>query len=143
MYAHSLQTHSWLRWFLLALLLITLLKSLLGWLGKKQYTPADGKLAVFTLVLAHLQFVLGLILFFVSPLSQQGISDMGEMIKNKTLRFWTVEHTLAMFLGIVLITIGRIRSKRLRLDIAKHRTVAVFYGLGLLLILLRIPWERI
>jgi len=68
---------------------------------------------------------------------------MGATMKDKNLRFWTVEHTSTMVLGIILITIGYSKAKRLSDAVAKHKSLAIFYGIGLLLILSRIPWDRV
>lgn len=143
MYSYLLQIHSVLRWVLLVFVIITLVKAFMGWFGKKDYAANDKRVALVSLILSHIQLIFGIILFFISPITQQGLSDMGATMKDKNLRFWTVEHTSMMILGIILITIGYSRAKRLQEAVAKHKTVAIFYTIGLLLILSRIPWERI
>ena len=86
------------------------------------------------MISVHVQLVLGLVLYFISP------KVNFDQISNSLTRFYTIEHTVGMLLAIVLVTVGRSRSRRMSGDALKHRTVAIFYGIGLLLILVSIPW---
>ena len=140
MYSILLDLHSLLRYVALLLLIITVIKAFSGWLEKKQYTSLDNKLSLFTLIAMHLQLVIGLLLYFISPIVQAGISDMVVAMKNPELRFWTVEHISLMIVAIALITVGRIVSKKTTDSVIKHKKTAIFFLLGLLLILVSIPW---
>lgn len=135
-----LHTHSLLRYILLILLLITIVQSLSGWLGKKAYTPTNRKLTLFTMIFTHTQLLVGLVLYFISPTVQVGLSNMGAAMKDASLRFWTVEHIAMMLIAVVLITIGNIRSKKASSDEAKHKQVAIFFLLALIVIFMAIPW---
>ncbi|GAB4023638.1 cytochrome B [Spirosoma koreense] len=104
------------------------------WQGRSSYTDGNRKLYLFTLISIHTQFVLGLILLFISP--KVNFSQ----ISDKFYRFYSVEHTVGMLIAIALITVGYSRSKRAGSDTTKHRLVGIFYGIGLLLILASIPW---
>ncbi len=137
MYNALLHTHSGLRWIALLLLVFTAFKSLGGYLGKKTYQPLDRKLATFTTISIHTQFLIGLILFFISPNVN---FDFSVSMSDKVLRFFTVEHTIGMLLAIVLITIGGAKAKRAADDTTKHKHIAWFFLIGLLLILMMIPW---
>ncbi len=143
MYSTLLSVHSVLRWVLLVFLVITLVKAFIGWFGKQQYGANDTRLALVSLILSHIQLLLGIALFFISPIVQRGLEDMGATMKDSNLRFWTVEHTTTMIIGIILITVGRSRAKKVAEAIGKHRNIAIFYTIGLLLILSRIPWDRL
>jgi L-asparagine transporter-like permease len=61
-------------------------------------------------------------------------------MSDPVVRFWAVEHMSGMLIGIILITIGRARGKRKDTDLAKHKTFAIFYIIGLIIILAMIPW---
>lgn len=135
-----LHTHSFLRYILLILILISIVKSFSGWLGKKQYLPGDKKFALFTLISAHLQLVVGLLLYFISPNVKIGLANMGEAMKNPELRFWTVEHILMMLISIILITVGYSLAKRAKDDAGKHKRVAIYFLLALIIIFIAIPW---
>lgn len=138
MYPQLLAVHSYLRWAILVFILISIIKSLAGWLGNKPYTKIDNQFSLFTLIFVHLQLLLGLGLYFISPYVQ--LNNMSEVMGSDTLRFWTIEHILVMLIGIVFITIGRIKAKKARSSLKKHKTTAIFYITGLILILSRIPW---
>jgi len=135
-----LHIHSLLRYLILFFLVITVLKSFSGWFGKKQYLPGDKKMSLFTLITAHLQLVLGLVLYFISPNVQAGPANMGEAMKNPTLRFWAVEHISMMIIAIILITLGYSLAKRGKDDVTKHKRTAMFFLLALIVIFVAIPW---
>ena len=135
-----LHVHSLLRYVLLILLLISIVKSYGGWGGKKLYSPGDRKLALFTVISAHLQLVIGLVLYFISPNVKVALANMSEAMKNPELRFWAVEHIAMMLIAIILITIRSARAKRAATDEGKHKQIAIFFLLALLVIFIAIPW---
>ena len=135
-----LHVHSILRYILLILLLVSIVKSLSGWMGKNAYTNGDRKTTLFTMVSAHLQLVVGLILYFVSPTVKVGMANMGEAMKDSALRFWTVEHISMMLIAIVLITLGNTLSKRAKDDAGKHKRVSIFFLLAVVMIFAAVPW---
>lgn len=129
--------HSFLRWIVLVLLIVTIIDSLL-----RMYRPfnsADKKLALFTLASVHTQILIGLALYFFGDHVSYFISE-GHVMKNSVSRFWVVEHFAGMLLAAVFITVGYSRSKRAAEKWAKHRFILVYYTLGLILILASIPW---
>jgi len=77
------------------------------------------------------------ILYFVSPL---GFSSLGQM-SDKALRLTSLEHPLINIIAITLITIGWVKHKKLATSESKFKTFSIYYSLGLLLILSRIPWD--
>ena len=135
-----LHVHSLLRYILLLLMLISIVKSFNSWGGKKSYTPGDRKLALSTVISAHLQLVIGLVLYFISPNVKVGLANMSEAMKNPELRFWAVEHISMMLIAIILITIGSARAKRAASDEGKHKQIVIFFLLALLVIFIAIPW---
>lgn len=141
MYPHLLATHSLLRWIFLIIILVTIAKSLAGWLGKKQYNSVDNKLRLFTVIAAHLQLVIGLVLYFVSPITKAFSGDFKGSMKIQELRFFGMEHALIMIVAIVLITIGSAKSKRATSNLAKFKTIAIWFTIAIILILASIPWE--
>lgn len=134
MYTGLLHTHSGLRWIALLLLVASVITALQKWQGQSGYTDGNRKLYLFTLISVHLQLVIGLILYFISPKVDFS------MMSDKIYRFYTVEHITGMLIAIILITIGYSRSKRATDALTKQRLVAIFYGIGLLIILAMIPW---
>ncbi|WP_018620327.1 hypothetical protein [Spirosoma luteum] len=134
MYAGLVHAHSGLRWIALVLLVAAVVTAIGKWQGRGSYTDGNRKLYLFTLISVHTQLLLGIVLLFISPKVNFG------MMSEKLYRFYSVEHTTGMLIAIILITIGYSRSKRASDATAKQRLVAIFYGIGLLLILASIPW---
>lgn len=122
--------HSGFRFIVLILVLLAIINALAGWFGKKSYTEGNRKLNLFAMISVHTQLLLGIILYFLSPFVQFN----GETMKDATTRYWTVEHLVMMIFAIVLITIGHSRSKKAALPEAKHRAVAIFYILAVVVI---------
>ncbi len=130
-----LHTHSLLRYILLLLLLISIFKSFSGWFGKKTFTDGTRKLALFTLISAHLQLVIGLALYFMNGW-QNVLGDM----ENRVNRFFSLEHSLMMLIAIALITVGYSSSKKATTDEAKYKRIALFFLIALIVIFVMIPW---
>ncbi len=62
-------------------------------------------------------------------------------MKNALSRLYILEHPLTMITAVVLVTVGYSRAKRLGEDRKRFRSVYLLYGIALLLILVRIPWN--
>ena len=84
----------------------------------------------------HIQFLAGLVLYFVSP----KVAFISETMSNKLLRFFTVEHSLMMTIAMILITIGHSKSKKATLDTQKFKSIAVYYTIAFIIIMIAIPW---
>ena len=136
MYTILQHAHSGLRWLVLALLVIAVARASRRWRARLPYEAGDRKLYMFTMISVHLQLLLGLILYFISPMVQ----FTGEAMKNSVTRFYTVEHIFLMLIAIALITIGHVRGKKKAPDASSHRNVFTFFLIGLILILIGIPW---
>ena len=134
--------HSWWAYLVLIVVIVATLNAWIGVFGKKEYQPKDFRLALFALIVTHIQFLIGLILYFVSPLGLQNIinNGMGAVMKDSTMRLYAVEHLTVMILAVAFITIGYSRHKKKRLSDKKLKSLAVFYTLALILMLSRIPW---
>ncbi|MFY9154188.1 MAG: hypothetical protein WAO52_19365 [Prolixibacteraceae bacterium] len=143
MYTGFLHVHDTLRWLLLISMLITTGKYLAGWLGKKSWTKADNLIGVIFTSLMDLQLLTGLILyFFLSPVTKMAMSDFGAAMKDADLRFYAVEHLTMMLIAVVLVHIGRAKSKKAKPDVAKFKTGAIFFLIAFVVILAAIPWGR-
>lgn len=140
MYSGLLHAHSGLRYIVLLLLVLAIIRAALSLKNKQPFGKGHKMLYMFAMVSTHIQLVIGLFLYLISPLIEVAMSDMGMAMKDKTLRFWAVEHFSMMLIAIVLITAGYSLSKRSKEDSQKHKRVLIFYSIGLLLILASIPW---
>jgi len=123
--------HSGFRYVVFIMVLLAIIQSVLGWLGKKPYTEVNRRVNLFALISAHTQLLIGIVLYFLSPNVQFNSSTM----KTETTRYFTVEHWLMMVIAIVLITIGHSKSKKIVLPEGKHKTIAIFYIIAFLIII--------
>jgi hypothetical protein len=137
MYYFLQKFHSGWAYLALLVFIIAVVNSLVGYYTKKEFTAKDRKIALFALAAIHTQLLVGLILYFLSPL---GFASLGQMA-DKNLRLTSLEHPLINLIAITLITIGWMKHKKLTTSEAKFKTFSVFYGLGLILVLSRIPWS--
>ncbi|HEX5000905.1 MAG TPA: cytochrome B [Bacteroidia bacterium] len=140
MYTGLLHTHSLLRWVFLILLITVIVKAWGGMKSKRAFTGGDKKLVLMTVITAHVQLLIGIMLYMSSPIVKTALNDMGAAMKDGLLRFWAVEHISAMVLAIILITIGHASAKRAVTDAAKFKKLFIFFVIGLVIILATIPW---
>jgi len=134
-----LNAHSILRWAVLLFGLYAITKSVRGIIHKQDYTPQHNMAATLFVASVHMQILIGLLLYIANGYAGN-LSNMGEIMGDALLRFFTVEHTLAMIIAAVIIQIGRSKSKK-TIDIAqKHKTSLIFFSIGIILILAMIPW---
>lgn len=135
--------HSYWAYIVLLILLIAVFNFLIGLVTKKSFKDIDFRLALFTLIVSHIQFLLGLVAYFTSTYFDVMKSHgMGEVMKNSTLRKPLIEHPITIIIAITLITIGFSKHKKLALDNSKFKTLFIFYGIALILILSVIPWHN-
>lgn len=137
MYGFIQKFHSGWAYLALLILVIAIINSISGLVSKREFLNKDRKVALFALIAMHIQLLVGLILYFVSPL---GLDSLGKM-SDKALRLTSLEHPLINIIAIVLITIGWSKHKKLVTSESKFKTFSIFYGIALLLILSRIPWS--
>ncbi len=140
-YSTLLLIHSWLRWAFLLAALYAIIRSLNGIINNKPFGKEENTAAKILIALTHTMLLLGLVLWFISPNVQQALSQGASVfMKDKVLRALVMEHPLINIIAVILIQIGRIKSKKAYEDSSKHMRSLVYYGIGLLLILSRIPW---
>ena len=128
--------HSGFRWLILIALVSVIVLAVVKLTGKKTYSATDKKIGLFGLIFSHIQLLLGLVLYFISG----KVVFSGQSMKSDLLRFFLVEHIGLMIIGVVFITIGYSKAKKAVTDESKLKTTLIFYGLGLVIILLGIPW---
>jgi high-affinity Fe2+/Pb2+ permease len=127
--------HSGLRWVALILLVVAIFRAL-SRMKSGKYEKSDKMINLFAMVMIHVQVTLGAILAFTSG----KVAYVEGWMKNPQYRFFGLEHILLMVLAAVLLTIGRKKAEK-QADLAKrHKTIAIWYTIGLLLILAGIPW---
>jgi hypothetical protein len=123
----------------LLLILVVLVQNFLVWKSDREFTASLKRQNTITIVLTHIQVTVGLIMLI--GFNMDMFSDMGTLMGDTALRFKYVEHPTTMLLGAVLITIGNAKSKRQETAKNKAKSIVIWFGIGLLLIALRFPWE--
>ena len=124
--------HSGLRWVALILLIWAIANAF----SAKHFEKKHKLINLFAMLTLHIQLVIGLIQYFTSAKVQFSAGWM----ENKLLRFYGMEHLAGMLLAIILITIGYSKAKRKVNDADKFKVIRLFYSIGLIIILLSIPW---
>lgn len=141
MYNIIQKMHSGWAYLALLLLVIAVVNSIAGLVSKKEFTAKDRKISILGLIGTHTQLLIGLILYFISPNGIKTILSLGMGGLTTESRLLALEHPLINIIAIALITIGWTKHKKLESSETKFKTFAIFYGLGLILILSRIPWK--
>ncbi|MBP6182988.1 hypothetical protein [Flavobacterium sp.] len=139
MYIGIKHLHSFTAWLTLAFLIIAVGYAFYCRFSSKPFTKVSKALTVLGLIGTHTQFVFGLLLYFLSPLGVSNFS--GGAMGNSVSRLYILEHPLMMIIAVGLITYGYSKAKRLTDDKAKFNKITVFYTLGLIAIISRIPWS--
>jgi hypothetical protein len=139
MYTGLLHLHHWMPFLWLLLILVVLVQNFLVWKSDREFTASLKRQNTITIVLTHIQVTVGLVMLI--GFNMDMFSDMGTLMGDAAMRFKYVEHPTTMLLGAVLITIGNAKSKRQETAKNKAKTVVIWFGIGLLLIALRFPWE--
>lgn len=142
MYQAIKYLHSYWAYLVVLVVVFATLNALYSFFTNKEYSYKDFRLSLFALIVTHLQFLIGLVLFFVSPLGLQSILNNGiaAVMKDSALRLYAIEHPTVMQLTAVFITIGYSKHKKKLTSHPKFKMLAIFYTIALVLLLSRIPW---
>lgn len=135
--------HSYWAYLALLIIIVAIINAIIGINAKKKFSAKDLRISLFALIVSHIQLIIGIIAFFLSDYYANMTNvGMGEVMKNSEFRKALVEHPLVGIIAITLITIGFSKHKKKATDIEKFKTIALFYGIALILILSRIPWTN-
>lgn len=135
--------HSGWAYITLLILIFAVVNAIIGLSSKKEFQDKDLRISLFTLIVAHFQLIIGFIAYFLSAQFAFLLDNgMGAAMKEPDIRLFVIEHPLMMILAITVITMGFSKHKKQTTDQGKFKTIALYYGLGLLFILSRIPWSQ-
>lgn len=141
MYPILLAVHSAIRWLALIGLLYALYRAYRGWYTNALFTPYDIRARQIITTIAHIQLVLGILLYIISPIAHYFRQHPKIAIHIREIRFFGLEHSTMMLLAIVLITIGSGKVKREPIAIEKFKIMAIWFSVALLIILASVPWS--
>jgi hypothetical protein len=142
MYNGLLHLHNLLRWVILLLIIVAIVRSFVGMSSNKPFTNGDKKIGLFLMISAHITFLIGIYQWIAGSLGLKAIQSagFGVVMENSNSRFWAIEHPVGMLIAVILITIGRRQSKAPISDTAKHKKTFWYYLIALILIIAVVPW---
>jgi len=138
MYSILLTAHSIIRWLVLLSLIFAIYRSWHSYYYKSIFTRKDDAIRHWTATIAHVQLMLGIILYSQSSMVKYYFSTGG--LSSGEPFFFGVIHILLMLIAIVVITLGSAKAKRKIIDTEKFRTMLIWYSIALVIILIAIPW---
>lgn len=142
-YLPLLTLHNAVRWLALAAALVAIFVAFSGWSGNKPAVPSLRRFSVLFVVVMDIEFLIGLLLYFgASPITRAALANFGEAMKHHESRFFTVEHSVIMFLAVICTHLGAALARKGRTELRKYRGAAIAFSISLLLILAGIPWWR-
>ncbi len=141
MYSTLLPIHSLIRWLVLFSLLFSIVRAYRGWLSSKKFLGFDNSIRHWTATIAQIQLVIGLWLYYISPITNYFMNNYQEALHLREIRFFGMEHSLMMIIAIVVITLGSAKAKRKPTDAEKYKTMAIWFTVGLFIILSSVPWH--
>ncbi len=137
-----LMLHNLMRWIIILLAIYAIYNNFTGWRNARKFTKKDKTLNGIFVGTMHLQLLIGLIMyFFVSPMMKEILGDFGAAMKDAGKRFWAMEHIAGMIIGIAVVQIGNIVSKKSADDTEKYRKAFVYFLIGVLIIVLCLPYS--
>lgn len=141
MYETALTFHSVLRLAVLVLCVLIVFRGLRGAFGGQTWTTGDKLRTLVLVILVDVQLTIGLLLHLVwSPVTKNAFSDMGTAMKEPSIRKFLVEHPVMMIGGVALVHAAKVLSRKAADDGARHRRMAIFVGIALVLFFVGSPW---
>jgi len=140
-YSALLVAHSYLRWGVLGMSVVCVARAAHGWARRRPFERADERVVRVLLSIVDTQLLLGLLLYAgLSPITGAALHDVRGAMSNSVLRFFSLEHQVAMVAAIAVLHVGLLRAKRLGADPKRHRSVLVSTAAALVLFVVGVPW---
>ncbi|MBU2946507.1 hypothetical protein [Zobellia uliginosa] len=140
MYQSFTYVHSIVRWLVLFSLIYSVYRAYKGYFQGLKFTERDNLTRHWTATIAHIQLVIGIILYSQSPTIKYFWENFDQAITDLESTFFGLIHIILMLLAIVFLTIGSALAKRKPTDSAKFKTMLIWFALALLIIFIAIPW---
>jgi hypothetical protein len=127
-------------WLVLTLIILSVLLSFVALIKKPENLNSfNEKIFSLSLWTIHIQLLLGVVLYFISP----KVHFVDGFMKSSELRFYGLEHPLMMIVAAILITVGYSKSKKKTETIKKNKIIFIFYTISLVMIISMIPWNAV
>jgi mono/diheme cytochrome c family protein len=143
-YSVTLFAHSYLRWIVLGLAAVVLVRAFIGWRRARAWAQLDERLHSAFVGSVDTQLLVGLLLYVaLSPISKAFFADPGRGMKDTILRFYGMEHAAMMIAAVAVVHIGRARSKKAATPELRQRRVWTTTLAALVLMLAAVPWPSL
>lgn len=140
MFPILLALHSLIRWFVLISIVYSIILAWRGWRKNTRFTKYDNWIRLITVSIAHTQLTIGLWLYFISPIVAYFLANFSQALHITQTRFFGMEHSSMMTLGVGLVTLGSSIARRKKSDKDKFKAIAIWYTIALIVIFFSIPW---
>lgn len=140
MYSILLILHAIMRWLVVIGLIAAIGDAFHGYRTKRSFTTTDHVLRHWTTTFAHIQLVIGMVLYMKSPIVQFFWKNPSEAIQHFDRPFYGLIHSITMLIGIVVLTIGSALAKRKQTDHEQFKAMLLWFGIAFILFFLAIPW---
>lgn len=141
MYSILLVLHSLTRWLVLAFLVYSIYRAFNGYIQNKLFSKTDNFFRHWTATVAHIQLMIGMILYTQSPIVKYFWTNTTTALQNQDLTFYGLIHITLMMTAIVVLTIGSALAKRKSTDREKFRTMLIWFSIVLVIIFIAVPWS--
>ncbi|WKX77460.1 hypothetical protein [Zobellia laminariae] len=132
--------HSLVRWFVLFSILYSIFRAYKGYFQNLHFSKTDNLVRHWTATIAHIQLVVGIILYVKSPVVMYFWKDFSQALNHMDSLFFGAIHSTLMLSAIVILTIGSSMAKRKMTDKEKFKTMLVWFSIALLIIVIAIYW---
>ncbi|MBK8246604.1 MAG: hypothetical protein IPK85_04280 [Gemmatimonadetes bacterium] len=142
LYQIILASHNAFRWLVVLAGVWAGFRVWRGWMSRAGCAEADLNVGRLFVNATSIRFVLGLVLYAISPLIRQGMADMGTAMRTAGVRYFMVEHVFMMLVSIALAHIGLAKVKKATTDSARFQSATIWWGIAVASVLGFIPWNR-
>ncbi len=139
---YLLAAHNILRWLVLAAGAYAVFRAWTGWSGRKTWTDSDASAVRLFVNMLSLQFVAGVLVYATSPLIRTGFSNIGDGMREPTIRYFMVEHVTVMIIAIAVAHIGAAKVRKAASDSARFQTATIWMGIAFAAVAGFVPWGR-
>ena len=121
MYKGLKHLHNFVPSVLLTLLILAAGSSTIPNFKKNKHSEGHRKNVLVVLIVAHLQLIIGLILYFIITVSMKSITKINQLTQSISHRLCVIEHPKVMILSRVLISVAYSKSAKKATDPMKHK----------------------
>ncbi len=132
--------HHFLPFLLIFTLVMAITKSYFVAFAAKDICLKKCKIQSITMILAHLQLVFGIILFTQFAFSNP---NWAAIMKDAASRYTYVEHPFLMLVAIILISVGKVKAKKIEDNAKSAKTTFIYFVIALVFILARTPFNKL